>query len=185
MAIRQLLHDQPVDGLLFRVAGDVDWRLMDIPVGQSAGCRASSSACRPTRVSPPSCRTRDALASWRSSTSSGLVIDASGCSPRRASPRTPTAPQGGLHRGSRASRHPGQAASSSRRCAASSTTTAAPPPSACCGSSRGAHGHRLHRRLPGSRRLRSRGRARPGHPGRPLGRQLRRHGVRPAPDSRR
>ena len=35
MAIRQLLHDQPVDGLLLRVAGDVDWRLMDIPVGQS------------------------------------------------------------------------------------------------------------------------------------------------------
>jgi DNA-binding LacI/PurR family transcriptional regulator len=37
MAIRQLLHDQPVDGLLFRVAGDVDWRVIDIPVGQSLG----------------------------------------------------------------------------------------------------------------------------------------------------
>ena len=37
MAVRQLLHDQPVDGLLFRVAGDVDWRVIDIPVGQSVG----------------------------------------------------------------------------------------------------------------------------------------------------
>ncbi len=37
LAIRQLLHDQPVDGMLVRVAGDVDWRLMDIPVGQSVG----------------------------------------------------------------------------------------------------------------------------------------------------
>jgi DNA-binding LacI/PurR family transcriptional regulator len=37
MAVRQLLHDQPVDGLLFRVAGDVDWRVIDIPAGQSVG----------------------------------------------------------------------------------------------------------------------------------------------------
>ncbi|MCY7417408.1 MAG: GntR family transcriptional regulator [Chloroflexi bacterium] len=30
-ALRQLLHDHPVDGLLLRVAGDVDWRVVDIP----------------------------------------------------------------------------------------------------------------------------------------------------------
>ena len=37
MALRQLLHDQPVDGLLFRVAGDVDWRVLDIPAEQELG----------------------------------------------------------------------------------------------------------------------------------------------------
>ncbi len=37
LAIRQLLHDQPVDGLLFRVAGDVDWRVVDIPAEQELG----------------------------------------------------------------------------------------------------------------------------------------------------
>ncbi len=36
-ALRQLLHDQPVDGLLFRVAGDVDWRVVDIPAEQEIG----------------------------------------------------------------------------------------------------------------------------------------------------
>ena len=36
-ALRQLLHDQPVDGLLFRVAGDVDWRVVDIPAEQGIG----------------------------------------------------------------------------------------------------------------------------------------------------
>ncbi len=47
LAIRQLLHDQPVDGLLLRVAGDVDWRLMDIPVGQSSSRPWSSSVVPP------------------------------------------------------------------------------------------------------------------------------------------
>lgn len=37
MAIKQLLHDQPVDGMLFRVAGDVDWRVVEIPAEQDLG----------------------------------------------------------------------------------------------------------------------------------------------------
>jgi DNA-binding LacI/PurR family transcriptional regulator len=37
VAVKQLLHDQPVDGLLFRVAGDVDWRVVEIPAEQELG----------------------------------------------------------------------------------------------------------------------------------------------------
>jgi LacI family transcriptional regulator len=34
-ALRQLLHDHPVDGMLLRVAGDVDWRVVDISAEES------------------------------------------------------------------------------------------------------------------------------------------------------
>jgi LacI family transcriptional regulator len=34
-ALRQLLHDHPVDGLLLRVAGEVDWRMVDIVAAES------------------------------------------------------------------------------------------------------------------------------------------------------
>ena len=82
-ALRQLLHDQPVDGLLFRVAGDVDWRVVDIPAEQEidavlieahAPCRPGYPPCSPTRARP---------APWPSSTSSPSAIAASGCSRRR------------------------------------------------------------------------------------------------------
>ena len=178
-ALRQLLHDQPVDGLLFRVAGDVDWRVVDIPAEQEIGAVLIKRTPTGHRASRPCCPMRRKLGAGRSSTWYELGHRRIGLLSATASTETYRDHKAGFiealdGHGIRVGRELVSSVTSvfdeDRRIAAERLLELLEE----------AHRHRLQRRLPGPRRLRGCRRARAADPRGPLGGQLRRHGVRAA-----